>query len=50
MTAASIIMAQMGCYVPAASARLSPVDRIATRMGAVSRGSWMNAFALTMSI
>eukprot|EP01052_Picozoa_sp_SAG31_P030891 SAG31_NODE_3213_length_4543_cov_1.531503_3_plen_259_part_00 len=28
------IMAQLGCYVPAASCRLSPVDRIFTRMGA----------------
>lgn len=28
------IMAQLGCYVPAARCRLSPVDRIFTRMGA----------------
>ncbi|EJT46755.1 DNA mismatch repair-related protein [Trichosporon asahii var. asahii CBS 2479] len=34
MTAAAVIMAQMGCYVPAASARLSPLDKIQTRMGA----------------
>ncbi|WVR03374.1 hypothetical protein IAU60_000365 [Kwoniella sp. DSM 27419] len=34
MTAAGVIMAQLGCYVPAATARLSPVDRIQTRMGA----------------
>lgn len=34
MTAAGVIMAQMGCYVPASSARLSPIDRIQTRMGA----------------
>lgn len=34
MTAAGVIMAQMGCYVPATSARLSPIDRIQTRMGA----------------
>lgn len=34
MTAAGIIMAQMGCYVPARQARLSPVDKIQTRMGA----------------
>lgn len=34
MTAAGIIMAQMGCYVPAAKAVLSPVDKIQTRMGA----------------
>jgi DNA mismatch repair protein MSH6 len=34
MTAAGIIMAQMGCYVPARKARMSPVDRIQTRMGA----------------
>lgn len=34
MTAAGVIMAQLGCYVPAARARLSPVDKIQTRMGA----------------
>ncbi|WRT63564.1 uncharacterized protein IL334_000469 [Kwoniella shivajii] len=34
MTAAGVIMAQLGCYVPASKARLSPVDRIQTRMGA----------------
>ncbi|KAK4686504.1 DNA mismatch repair protein MSH6, partial [Tremellales sp. Uapishka_1] len=34
MTAAAVILAQMGCYVPAARARLSPIDKIQTRMGA----------------
>lgn len=34
MTAAGVIMAQLGCYVPAARARLSPIDKIQTRMGA----------------
>ncbi|KAG0139481.1 hypothetical protein CROQUDRAFT_54664 [Cronartium quercuum f. sp. fusiforme G11] len=34
MTCVAVIMAQLGCYVPATSARLSPVDRICTRMGA----------------
>ncbi|KLT40648.1 putative mismatch repair-related protein [Cutaneotrichosporon oleaginosum] len=34
MTAAAVIMAQLGCYVPAAHARLSPIDKIQTRMGA----------------
>ncbi|KAN0131698.1 DNA mismatch repair protein Msh6 [Lactarius tabidus] len=34
MTAAGVIMAQMGMYVPARSARLCPVDAILTRMGA----------------
>ncbi|KAL7425166.1 DNA mismatch repair protein msh6 [Cryptotrichosporon argae] len=34
MTAAGVILAQLGCYVPAAEARLSPIDRIQTRMGA----------------
>lgn len=34
MTAAGVIMAQLGCYVPAARARISPMDRIQTRMGA----------------
>lgn len=34
MTAVGVIMAQLGCYVPASSARLSPIDKIHTRMGA----------------
>ncbi|KAI0300141.1 muts domain V-domain-containing protein [Multifurca ochricompacta] len=34
MTAAGVIMAQMGMFVPARSARLCPVDAILTRMGA----------------
>ncbi|EIW67861.1 hypothetical protein TREMEDRAFT_40008 [Tremella mesenterica DSM 1558] len=34
MTASAVIMAQLGCYVPSASATLSPIDRIQTRMGA----------------
>ncbi|KAI9743656.1 MAG: DNA mismatch repair protein msh6 [Claussenomyces sp. TS43310] len=34
MTCIAIIMAQMGCYVPCVSARLTPVDRIMSRLGA----------------
>lgn len=34
MTCVAVIMAQLGCHVPAQSARISPVDRICTRMGA----------------
>ncbi|KAJ6618260.1 muts domain V-domain-containing protein [Mycena sp. CBHHK59/15] len=34
MTATGVIMAQLGMLVPAAKARLSPVDAILTRMGA----------------
>jgi DNA mismatch repair protein MSH6 len=34
MTAAGVIMAQLGCYVPASRAKLSPIDKIQTRMGA----------------
>ncbi|KAI5122644.1 hypothetical protein M0805_008727 [Coniferiporia weirii] len=34
MTAAGVIMAQLGMLVPAKSARLTPVDAILTRMGA----------------
>ncbi|KAF9449836.1 DNA mismatch repair protein msh6 [Macrolepiota fuliginosa MF-IS2] len=34
MTAIGVIMAQLGMFVPAAKARLSPVDAIITRMGA----------------
>ena len=32
--ATAMILAQMGCYVPAQAARLAPIDRIASRMGA----------------
>ncbi|OQR93852.1 DNA mismatch repair protein Msh6 [Achlya hypogyna] len=32
-----VLMAQMGCYVPAAACHLSPVDRIFTRLGASDR-------------
>lgn len=34
MSCVGIIMAQLGCYVPATSARISPCDRIVSRMGA----------------
>lgn len=34
MTATGIIMAQLGMLIPAEAARLSPVDKILTRMGA----------------
>lgn len=34
MTCVAVMMAQMGCYVPASSARLTPIDRIMTRLGA----------------
>jgi DNA mismatch repair protein MutS len=33
-TALIVIMARIGCYVPATSARIGPVDRIFTRIGA----------------
>lgn len=32
-TCLAVVMAQLGCYVPAASALLSPVDAIYTRIG-----------------
>ncbi|KAF7915886.1 uncharacterized protein EAE98_010966 [Botrytis deweyae] len=34
MTCVAVIMAQLGCYVPAKSATLTPVDRIMSRLGA----------------
>ncbi|CAN8100993.1 unnamed protein product [Discula destructiva] len=34
MTCVAVILAQIGCYVPAVSARLTPVDRIMSRLGA----------------
>ncbi|CAK7898121.1 DNA mismatch repair protein Msh6p [[Candida] anglica] len=33
-TALAVILSQIGCYVPAESAKLSPVDKIMTRLGA----------------
>jgi DNA mismatch repair protein MutS len=33
-TALIVILARIGCYVPAASARVGPVDRVFTRIGA----------------
>lgn len=33
-TCTAVIMAQLGCYIPAASARLTPIDRIMSRLGA----------------
>ncbi|KAG9414908.1 DNA mismatch repair protein msh6 [Aphanomyces cochlioides] len=36
-TCTLVLMAQMGCFVPAASCRLTPVDRIFTRLGASDR-------------
>lgn len=34
MTCIAVILAQIGCYVPCEAARLTPVDRIMTRLGA----------------
>ncbi|KAK3063705.1 DNA mismatch repair protein msh6, partial [Teratosphaeriaceae sp. CCFEE 6253] len=34
MTCTAVILAQIGCYVPAESARMTPVDRIMSRLGA----------------
>ncbi|GAB7355799.1 hypothetical protein MBLNU459_g6476t1 [Dothideomycetes sp. NU459] len=34
MTCIAVILAQVGCYVPCAAARLTPVDRIMSRLGA----------------
>eukprot|EP00698_Gefionella_okellyi_P003683 TRINITY_DN13445_c0_g1_i1.p1 TRINITY_DN13445_c0_g1~~TRINITY_DN13445_c0_g1_i1.p1 ORF type:complete len:1151 (+),score=299.87 TRINITY_DN13445_c0_g1_i1:80-3532(+) len=36
-TCVAVIMAQLGCYVPAVACKLSPVDRIFTRVGASDR-------------
>lgn len=33
-TCVAVILAQLGCYIPATSARLTPVDRIMSRLGA----------------
>ncbi|KAL1796339.1 hypothetical protein ACET3X_004879 [Alternaria dauci] len=34
MTCIAVILAQVGCYLPCTSARLTPVDRIMSRLGA----------------
>ncbi len=34
MTCAAVIMAQLGCFVPATKARIAPIDAIYSRMGA----------------
>ncbi|KAI1748878.1 DNA mismatch repair protein msh6 [Xylaria castorea] len=34
MSCTAVIMAQIGCYVPASTARLTPCDRIMSRLGA----------------
>ncbi|PGH10333.1 DNA mismatch repair protein MSH6 [Blastomyces parvus] len=34
MTCTAVIMAQIGCHVPCQSARLTPVDRVMSRLGA----------------
>ena len=36
-TAMMVVLAQIGCFVPASSLRLTPVDRIFSRMGASDR-------------
>lgn len=33
-TALAVILSQVGCYLPASQARLSPIDKIMTRLGA----------------
>lgn len=33
-TAVAVVMSQIGCYVPASEAKLTPVDKIMTRLGA----------------
>lgn len=32
-----VVMAQLGCYVPAEACRLTPIDRVFTRLGASDR-------------
>lgn len=45
-----MILAQLGCYVPAESLHLTPVDRVFTRLGASDRimcGELLPAFFYT---
>lgn len=44
-----VIMAQLGCYVPAEVCRLTPIDRVFTRLGASDRimsGEFLNSSIL----
>lgn len=48
-----IILAQLGCYVPAESLRFTPVDRVFTRLGASDRimaGNFTNSFLIRLMI
>ncbi|POI33273.1 hypothetical protein CIB84_002973 [Bambusicola thoracicus] len=47
-----VIMAQLGCYVPAEVCRLTPIDRVFTRLGASDRimsGEFLNSSVLPLN-
>ena len=47
--ALNVILAQLGCNVPAEAMRLTPVDRIFTRIGASDRiSAGLSTFAVEM--
>ncbi|KAH3713467.1 hypothetical protein DPMN_073260 [Dreissena polymorpha] len=47
-----VIMAQMGCYVPADRCRLTPVDRVFTRLGANDRimAGWWDRVCMLLNL